>query len=129
MIVSCGRHDCTWELPVLSQVEADRRLTVHLQQRHGQTPLPAVPVLDNARWQQAFLAAVQALPIGWVGTTADLHALVPPPHHHNAWGGATAAAKHVGLLRPVLTQKSELSTTKGSLVHRWERIEPKVRTA
>lgn len=122
MIVSCGRHDCAWEMDVLSQADADRRLTVHLQQRHGIAPLADVPVLESARWQQQFLAAVQALPIGWVGTTADMHALVPPPHHHNAWGAATSAAKHLGLIRPVTTQRSELGTTKGSLVHRWERI-------
>jgi hypothetical protein len=62
-------------------------------------------------------------------TTADLHALVPPPPHHNAWGGATSAAAHLGLIREVATQKSQLATTKSSLVRRWVRTEAKARTA
>lgn len=122
MIVSCGRHDCTWELDVLGQVEADRRLTVHLQQRHGIAPMGGVQQLVGVSWQATFLEAVRALPIGWTGTTADLHALVPAPPHHNNWGTATAAASHLGLLREIGRQESELGTTKRSLVRRWERV-------
>lgn len=111
-------------------MDADgRKLAAHQRLRHADLvgPLPEaaepLPQLPKAAFQQAFLAAVKSLPVGWRGTTADLHALVPPPVDHHWWGTATKAASHMGLLRSINTQRSELETTNGSLVNTWERVD------
>jgi hypothetical protein len=116
---------CNWSQPD----EDGRKLAAHQRLRHPDlvAPLPeaAQPLqqLPKVAFQTAFLAAVKTLPIGWVGTTADLHALVPPPADHHWWGTATKAAGHMGLLRSIDTQQSELGTTNGSLVHTWQRVD------
>lgn len=111
--VTCRLCGQSWRPPKGS---ASQNLNTHL----NTCTEPAVP------WQDQFLAAVRALPAGRELTTAELHALVPPPHHPNAWGGATSAAARLGLIRVLTTQKSELPTTKSSLVRRWVRVDERV---
>ena len=128
VFATCSRG-CAFEVAVLSETERLRVEAAHNRRYHGETTTLPVVQLDHVSWQQAFLAALAAIPVGEELTTADLHALVPPPHHSNAWGGATSAAAHLGLIREVATQKSELATTKRSLVRRWVRCEAGVKTA
>lgn len=105
------------------------KLAGHMQLRHpdlASPPLtePAQPLeqLPKVAFFHAFAAAVRDLPIGWHGTTADLHALVAPPLDHHWWGSATTHVQHLGLLAKVKAQRSSLETTNGSLVYEWERV-------
>jgi len=104
------------------------KLATHQQLRHGvAAPLPApvepLPQLPKVAFQQEFIKAVREMPVGREFTTADLHGVIGDPPHPNCWGPATTAAAHLGLIEAVEMQKSELATTKGSLLRRWVRIE------
>jgi hypothetical protein len=107
------------------------KLASHQKRQHGiepaaREPLPQLPYVE---FQAAFVQAVQALPIGWIGTTADLHALVAPPTHPNHWGLAQTHVSHMGLVRERNRVESKLETTAKSLVREWERVEPARRSA
>lgn len=79
-------------------------------------------LLDKDAWRLRFTDYVRSLPVGAQFTTAELHGKIPDPPHPNHWGGAQRHAAELGLIRAVTAQKSDLGTTKGSLVRRWERI-------
>lgn len=119
----CPDPETAWEQD-LPREKGEKALAAHRQLRHGIAPLEGVPQFPGVSWQSTFLEAVKRQPIGCELTTADLHALVPPPPHHNSWGSATAAAAHLGLIREIGRQPSELPTTKKSLVRRWVRTDP-----
>lgn len=125
----CPDPDTAWEQYRPTREAADKALAAHQHLRHAMPPLDGVKQLDNVSWQETFLDAVRSVHIGTELTTADLHALVPAPPHHNAWGAATSRAAHLGLIREVGRQPSELATTKSSLVRRWVRVEPGVRAS
>ena len=120
-LATCDKG-CAWELWCASEDEKQRREAGHAQRHHGTAVLPVSEYVEGS-WQQSFLDAVRQVPVGTELTTADLHGLVSEPGHVNAWGSATARAKHLGLIREVATQPSELATTKRSLVRRWVRTE------
>lgn len=79
--------------------------------------------LDGVTWQELFLDAVRAIPVGTEFTTADLHGRIPDPPHSNHWGSAQGVASHLGLIRPLYAQRSTLETTKGSRLLRWVRVD------
>jgi hypothetical protein len=123
----CGL--CPWSQVFGDDETAMRKLAVHREQRHGELqrlPEPVTPVgqLAYPVFQVAYCEAVRALPVGTEFTTAGMHGRVADPLHKNYWGKAQAHAAHLGLVRPVTAQQSELGSTRRSLVLRWVRVEP-----
>lgn len=122
---------CDFEVTVWTPQEKTSKEETHAHRQHGIEP-PArekLQQLPYVEFQQAFVAAVQSLPVGTVLTVADLHALVAPPDHPNHWGLATTHVSHMGLLREKNRVESRLETTAKSLVREWERVEPARRSA
>lgn len=133
IVIDCPEADCDWSQQRFDEAAALRALHAHQERQHGQAPLPepVTPVgqLGYPAFQAAYIKAVRDLPIGHEFTTADLHGVVPDPLDHHYWGRAQTHAAHLGLIKEVSRQPSELATTKSSLVRRWVRVVEGRRTA
>lgn len=83
------------------------------------------PVLDPAL-RAAWLAAVEALPVGWRGDVADIarRADLQVPEPAKSWGGLARLAHVEGLLVPVGFMQSTRKTARGSYVREWARVQP-----
>lgn len=132
-VIDCPDPTCGWSQQRFDEGAALRALHTHQERQHGLEPLPepATPVgqLGYPAFQEAYIAAVRALPVGREFVTADLRDHVPAPLDHHYWGRAQTHAAHMGLIEPVSAQKSTLATTKGSRLLRWVRVAEKRRSA